>query len=202
MAKTRRGEANVGATRGERGSPQARWLMKGARLLKIGDVPLFAEVLGQGYPLEVFMRKRVQSPTRGEWPKDSIWIITALFATTFLHHVYGGFRYKSDKRVKLSFIFVALFALTVLFYRMGRRHPWAQHIYKGIAWVAWVGVVGVFEGGYSHLVKVVLWLAKVPPAKLEKLFPPNEYVLPDDIFFEASGILTFAIGMWLAVRML
>ncbi len=48
----------------------------------------------------------------------------------------------------------------------------------------------------------MLWLAKVPPAKLEKLFPPNEYVLPDDIFFEASGILTFAIGVWLAVRML
>ncbi len=39
-------------------------------------------------------------------------------------------------------------------------------------------------------------------AKLEKLFPPNEYVLPDDIFFEASGILTFAVGVWLTVRML
>jgi hypothetical protein len=138
----------------------------------------------------------------GRWPTDSIWIITALFATTFLHHVYGGFRYKSAKRVKLSFIFVVLFALTVLFYRMGRRHSWAQQTYKGIALVAWVGVVGVLEGGYNHLVKVVLWLAKVPPAKLEKLYPSNEYVLPDDIFFEASGILTFAIGVWLAMRML
>lgn len=132
----------------------------------------------------------------------TIWLVTVLFTMTFVYHLYGGLRYHSPNRIKLTVVFAAAFALTILLYQLGAQQAWALWSYRILVMLGWVLMLGLFEGGYSHLLKVVLWLAKVKPARLEKLFPPEEYVLPNDILFETTGILTFVLGVWVGVQML
>jgi hypothetical protein len=94
-----------------------------------------------------------------------------------------------------------MYGATFLLYRSNQHVHWTAYLYNGLILLWWVGGLGLFEGGYNHLLKVVLWAARVRPAKLQKLFPPDEYVLPNDIIFEASGILTFVMGLFVTAKL-
>jgi hypothetical protein len=59
--------------------------------------------------------------------------------------------------------------------------------------------VGLFEGGYNHALKVVLYFAGVSESALRLLFPAPTYELPNDVWFEVTGVLQLALG-WLAGR--
>ena len=48
---------------------------------------------------------------------------------------------------------------------------------------------GFFEGGYNHVLKDVLHFGGASPALMRRLFPPPRYELPDDAFFEVTGVL-------------
>lgn len=130
-------------------------------------------------------------------------LVTVLFIMTFLHHVYGGIKYYTPKvnRLKIAGLLVVMFVITVALYIIGHSVHWVSWAYKIFTLVWWVGGLGVFEGGYNHLVKVILWAARVKPSKLEKLFPPEEYVLPNDILFEGTGILTFIMGILVTLKL-
>lgn len=133
-----------------------------------------------------------------EITNTSLLTLTGILAgTTFVHHVYGGIKYYTPKvnRLKIAGLIVIMFGVTVALHIISQHISWVSGIYKGFILVWWVGGLGLFEGGYNHLVKVVLWALRIPSAKLQKLFPPDEYVLPNDIIFEASGIITFFLGL-------
>lgn len=129
-------------------------------------------------------------------------LVTVLAATTFIHHVYGGIKYYTPKvnRLKIAGLIVVTYALTLGLHKLSQHIHWASYLYNGLILVWWAGGFGIFEGGYNHLLKVVLWAARMNVSKLQKLFPPDEYVLPNDIIFEASGILTFIISLFVIAK--
>ncbi len=59
-----------------------------------------------------------------------------------------------------------------------------------------IAAIGFFEGGYNHLLKNVLFFEGAHQATLDRLFPGPEYEMPNDLEFEATGILQFFIGLW------
>jgi len=58
--------------------------------------------------------------------------------------------------------------------------------------VAWIGL---FEGGYNHVLKIVLYAVGTPQDVLARLFPPPTYEPPTDFLFEASGVLQLVIAL-------
>jgi hypothetical protein len=58
-----------------------------------------------------------------------------------------------------------------------------------------VGLIGFFEGGYNYMVKNVLYFGDLPRATLDQLFPPPRYEMPNDLWFEVTGILQFFLGL-------
>lgn len=75
----------------------------------------------------------------------------------------------------------------------------ARWLFNVVTALVPVGAIGIFEGGYNHLVKNVLFFGGVPPATFEQLFPPPVYEVPGDPWFEVTGVLQFALGLGAAV---
>ncbi|HEY7529919.1 MAG TPA: hypothetical protein VIC56_04510 [Gemmatimonadota bacterium] len=58
-----------------------------------------------------------------------------------------------------------------------------------------IGFLGLFEGGYNHVLKDALWLGGASPAVTTRLFPPPTYETPDDVFFEVTGVLHLPLAI-------
>jgi hypothetical protein len=54
--------------------------------------------------------------------------------------------------------------------------------------------IGAFEGFYNHLLKDVLYFRGSSPALLSRLFPPPTYEMPNDAFFEITGVAQALLG--------
>lgn len=48
---------------------------------------------------------------------------------------------------------------------------------------------GVFEGAYNHCVKDALYFGGASADLMRRLFPPPTYELPNDVFFEITGVM-------------
>jgi len=134
----------------------------------------------------------------------------ATLGVTAAHHVYGGVRYATPWRIHGAVFALAVAAvLLALFaaYRRaagppGRRAGWALAI---LAVLVPVLATGVFEGFYNHLIKDLLFVVGLPHGAWLRLFPPSAYVLPDDAWFELTGIaqvIPAAVTAVAAVRLL
>ncbi len=49
--------------------------------------------------------------------------------------------------------------------------------------------IGLFEGGYNHLIKNALNFSGASMTLMHRLFPPPTYEMPNDVFFEVTGVL-------------
>ena len=60
----------------------------------------------------------------------------------------------------------------------------------------------VFECVYSHVLKNLLYFFDVPLSILERLYPEPAYHLPDNLFFEFTGLLQLVglLAAWFAYR--
>ena len=60
----------------------------------------------------------------------------------------------------------------------------------------------MFECVYSHVLKNIMFFGGVPQSILEKLYPAPAYHLPDNLFFEFTGLLQLVgfVAVWLAYR--
>jgi hypothetical protein len=126
--------------------------------------------------------------------------IVALYALiglilTSLHHAYGAYAYATPWRLHVAFIasataLVVLVALAVL-----RAHPdgWlgtaAWWLFALAVLMVPILFLGVFEGLYNHVLKNALFFAGLPARDMVRLFPPPQYELPNDAFFEFTGVL-------------
>lgn len=54
---------------------------------------------------------------------------------------------------------------------------------------------GVFEGVYNHGVKDALYFAHASPDLMLRLFPPPTYEMPNNAFFEITGVLQIVPGI-------
>jgi hypothetical protein len=70
----------------------------------------------------------------------------------------------------------------------------ASWIFVALTLVIPVTAIGLFEGGYNHAVKDGLYLAGASPALMHRLFPPPAYELPNDLFFEVTGVQQLVLG--------
>src|SRR6266508_2261819 len=111
------------------------------------------------------------------------------------HHAYGGIRYDTPWRLHGAVVAVGMSPALLALYFTYRRRPsspagraagWAL---AGAVLAFPVLVIGAFEGVYNHLAKDVLSLAGAPRGLLLRMFPPPTYELPNDAWFEISGVL-------------
>ena len=91
-----------------------------------------------------------------------------------------------------------------------RRH--ADDVADHLAFWAFVGVtlglpvaaIGLFEGAYNHVLKDALYLAGASTSLMIRMFPPPAYELPNDAFFEITGVMQVVpagVTGWLLYRL-
>lgn len=122
----------------------------------------------------------------------SAWLIYGL---TIIHHVYGAIAFDTPWRHHAAFLGLGGAAATLLF-MWGATHwqtPARRHVATvlllALTFVLAVGLIGVFEGGYNHAVKLLLFFGGAGAETMSRLFPPPTYEMPSDRFFEATGVL-------------
>lgn len=132
----------------------------------------------------------------------------ATLALTSVHHVYGAILYATPERyhaVGIAGTGLAVMTGALLVHR-GNRAGLAG---RSAWWVFWlvtaavpVVLFGAVEGFYNHLVKVAAYYGGVSEAMLLRMYPPPTYELPNDLVFEATGVLQVlpaaAAGFYLA----
>lgn len=118
---------------------------------------------------------------------------------TAIHHIDGAQIYHTEWRSHVAFgaLPSAAFIVLTLFVaarsaetRLGRVALWSAVIATAIIPVAGIGL---FEGLYNHLLKNALYFGGAKRELLLKLFPPPAYEMPNNWFFEVTGILQFFV---------
>jgi hypothetical protein len=119
----------------------------------------------------------------------------ATLALTAAHHAYGAIRYDTPWRLHGAIVALGMSPALLALYLTHRRRPsspagraagWGL---AGVILAFPVLVIGAFEGVYNHLAKDALFLAGAPRSLLLHMFPPPAYEMPNDAWFEVSGVL-------------
>jgi hypothetical protein len=127
----------------------------------------------------------------------------ALLLLTVFHHVYGAVLYETPWRNHVAGIVLPVLLGMIAAHEVHRRNPdtplggaalWAFLV---LAFVPIV-VLGIFEGGYNHVVKDVLFFGGLRAELLDRLFPDSVYEMPDDALFEISGVLQLFVALYAA----
>lgn len=124
----------------------------------------------------------------------------AVMLLTAFHHAYGAVIYETPWRnhmVEVSLWVTAWIATALfVFYRRPSSVPGRVAFWLAVVAIALipVGMIGLFEGVYNHLLKNILFFSGAPVPFLHTLFPPPTYHLPDDLIFEVTGVLQALVG--------
>ena len=119
----------------------------------------------------------------------------AVLSLTSVHHVYGAYAYRTPWRLHTVVISAVAAGAIAALLAVLRRHPddrlgaiafWA---FVTVTLAIPVGLIGAYEGVFNHGVKNVLYFAGTPTDTLQRLFPPPTYELPNNLFFEVTGVL-------------
>lgn len=135
----------------------------------------------------------MESTTKKKSAIGLLMSIGTIVLLTSIHHIYGAIHYQTPWRLHTLHINIPLF-LTVaflLFYSLKER-PSARKMGKlavMITIVTWIIWVGLYEGVYNHLIKDILFFSGLSGQMMLNLFPPPTYEMPNDVFFEVTGIL-------------
>ncbi|PTL79697.1 hypothetical protein [Vitiosangium sp. GDMCC 1.1324] len=111
------------------------------------------------------------------------------------HHVYGAVRYNTPWRHHAAFVAFWVGLALVAAFLVYRRHPhmprgrFAGWTLAALSLLFLVLQIGLYEGLYNHVLKDALFLAGAPRELLLRMFPPPTYELPNDVWFELSGVL-------------
>jgi hypothetical protein len=125
----------------------------------------------------------------------------AIFSVTTIHHVYGAYIYSTPWRVHAAIVSGIATALIAASAWLLQRH-WndgfglaASRVFIPVTFMVPFLGFGVFEGIYNHSLKVVLYFAHVSPTLMARLFPPPTYEMPNNAFFEITGVLQVIPGL-------
>lgn len=121
--------------------------------------------------------------------------IASLVALTGIHHIYGAIIYKTPWRLHTLFINIPFFLLVYFSFFIRKKtksrllvkllkHSTAMTVI--ILWVFWVGL---FEGVYNHILKNIVFFSGLSRSILLTLYPSEIYEMPNDFFFEFTGII-------------
>lgn len=129
--------------------------------------------------------------------------VGAAFALTTVHHVYGGLVDGSTRRLTIPLVLAPAVLTSVgalLGYRRSGRRP-LLIAYASVTGVVFVGLLGVFHGGYAHVYKDLVFLLGAP-SRLYFALNPDEHFPPDDLFFEVTGVLEVATAAMVGITTL
>lgn len=137
------------------------------------------------------------------------WSALAALMLTTVHHVYGAYVYDTPWRLHAAHV-SALVAVAIAGSRLVLRRSRgnltgriAFGVFALLTLVVPVLLIGIFEGAYNHVLKNALYFAGASPALMGRLFPPPTYELPNDAFFEITGVLQVvptALAAWYLYR--
>jgi hypothetical protein len=131
-----------------------------------------------------------------------------LVALTSFHHAYGAWLYSTPWRLHAVFVAVPLLALQLAPLWWSRRRARPDVRTRVARWVVasvlllLVVPLGLFEGGYNHAIKNLVFFTRGAQVALQ-WFPPPTYELPNDLLFELTGIAQFPLALvvgWRLVR--
>lgn len=108
--------------------------------------------------------------------------VLVLYAITFVHHIYGGLVFGTPERLAIAAVFTGILLATLGLLYLYRRIDSGVALGFAVSLIVlfWVVLLGGFEGGYNHVYNTILYLAGVPSPDYRP-----------DLFFQATGILTF-----------
>jgi hypothetical protein len=132
--------------------------------------------------------------------KRAVLAVSAAYALTFIHHVYGGLVDGDSNRLLVPVIMAVplLLSLWLLFQYRRTNSGLALTAFSIVALLAWVLLLGLLHGGYAHLYKDILYLTGGSPQYYYPL-NPNEHYPPDNIFFELTGDLDLVTAYFVAL---
>lgn len=122
----------------------------------------------------------------------------AAFALTSIHHGYGAYVYNTPWRLHAVIISGVLTLLMASLLKVSEslHQPRDAARWGFIAVGLFVAVsFGILEGGYNHLIKDILYFSNCSSELMGRLFPPGLYEMPNDIFFEVTGVLQIIPGV-------
>lgn len=116
----------------------------------------------------------------------------AVLALTSIHHAYGAYVYHTPWR--LHVVPVAIITAIVIAMAHGRSRrsvpsSAAWWVFAIVTLVVPILAIGAFEGFYNHALKNLLYFGGAPHDIMMTLFPPPAYEMPNDAFFEITGVL-------------
>lgn len=137
------------------------------------------------------------------------WSAVAVMLLTIVHHSYGAIIYNTPWRHHVAIVGVV--TVLVLFASLRGHRSLGGTLGRKIAFWLFViltllipvGGIGIFEGGYNHLLKDVLYFSGASAELMNRLFPAPTYEMPNDSFFEITGVLQFPLALftgWELVR--
>lgn len=126
--------------------------------------------------------------------KRASFFSNALMIITSVHHVYGAWIYNTPWRKHILMLSLPVIAATVLLNRWLTRKDYCRSSF--LFWLYWlitltasIVLIGSFEGLYNHLLKDVLFFSGINQDVLLQMFPPPTYEMPNDFWFEFTGVL-------------
>jgi FtsH-binding integral membrane protein len=131
----------------------------------------------------------------------ALFSVALTIALTVVHHLYGAWRYATPWRHHVAIVVLPVFALLLVAFAVQRLRPGSNAgraalvVFAAIGGLVAVGWIGLFEGGYAHLVKNALYFAGMDGATFAALFPPPTYEVPDDAIFETTGVAQLLCGL-------
>lgn len=137
--------------------------------------------------------------------KNTNKILTAgmgIMVLTILHHLYGAMIYDAPFRLHVVYFAVPVILLLWLTHWLYRRYgataggKAALIAFLLITIVVPVALIGLYEGGYNHVVKNVAYFGGASMQTMKRLYPSDLYEMPDDFIFESSGVLQFAAAIY------
>ena len=127
----------------------------------------------------------------------SLLITIFLYVLTAFHHYYGAQVYNTPWRTHVVLFGGAVLLLSSLCFIL---YGWQKKrvfliLYLLLAFIVFGVGIGIFEGGYNHLVKNILFFSGAKTTTLQWLYPSPAYEMPNNFLFEATGILQFFVGI-------
>lgn len=118
-----------------------------------------------------------------------------IFIVTSLHHVYGAIVYDTPWRTHIVPFGGAILVISLLFMFLYKKYDKKiyDRLYMLISFLFFGLMIGVYEGLYNHLLKNALYFGGLAIETWRIFFPAAIYEVPNNAFFELTGILQFPL---------
>ena len=111
----------------------------------------------------------------------------ALMMLTSIHHIYGAWVYYTPWRLHVLALSIPVLIVNWFLVR-GAVSPFKFYMFCLVNFVISVILIGLYEGMFNHLMKNLLYFSGLDKNTLLKMFPPPTYVMPNDFWFELTGV--------------